>query len=622
MFYMANKLGAWQVGGDHNKGKVEFKLFFPKFADGGHDPKIAEIRVAGDFQSRIPGQTNWDFPGGLQLAKNETADGTLWSHRTAEELPSDYYEYKYRVTFADGDTRIVSDPCARYGGTNNQNAAFVIGGSLPAENVVTPLKGGRKHLRDLIVYEMNLDDFTDEYRIERYENRAPLAAAVDKLDYLKALGFNAILFMPWTAWENPRFSWGYAPYQYFAVEYRYANDLGRPAEKLSWLKKLVSECHDRGIHVIMDGVFNHVSVNFPYKWLYRNTDDCPYIGGFGEFPGLQDLDFHNECTNDFIRDVCLYWIDEFGIDGIRFDNTVNFYLPGDLNGLPTLMERIQNHIASKREKNFSLTLEHLREDAANITNDTKATSYWDNALYGKTFDGLWWNRIDLGLLNAVNNQRFLVNSDKVPTTYLANHDHSHVTWQAGARDNLGAMRWFKTQPYAILPDTSPATPMVQNGQEFGEDDWIMEDDEGTGRRVIPRPLRWQLADDRIGMALRKLYQRLGEIRQAYAGLRSPNFYPQPWEPWQTQFDPQGYGIDVERQLAIYHRWGHNEHGTLQRFIIVLNFSDQAHDVGVPFPENGEWVELLSDYAGTWKPVVSNWRLSLTAASNWGYVFYK
>ena len=150
----------------------------------------------------------------------------------------------------------------------------------------------------------------------------------------------------------------------------------------------------------------------------------------------------------------------------------------------------------------------------------------------------------------------------------------------------------------------------------------MEDDEGTGRRVIPRPLHWQLADDRIGVALRKLYQRLGEIRQAYAGLRSPNFYPQPWEAWQTQFNPQGYGIDVERQLAIYHRWGQDEHGTLQRFIIVLNFSDEAHDVSVPFPENGEWVELLSDDAGTRKPVVGNWRLSLRAASNWGYVFHK
>jgi hypothetical protein len=38
MFYMANRLGAWQIGEDPDKGKVEFKLFFPKFASG-HDPQ-------------------------------------------------------------------------------------------------------------------------------------------------------------------------------------------------------------------------------------------------------------------------------------------------------------------------------------------------------------------------------------------------------------------------------------------------------------------------------------------------------------------------------------------------------------------------------------------------------
>jgi hypothetical protein len=164
--------------------------------------------------------------------------------------------------------------------------------------------------------------------------------------------------------------------------------------------------------------------------------------------------------------------------------------------------------------------------------------------------------------------------------------------------------------------------MVQNGQEFGEDHWLMEDDEKTGRRVIPRPLRWKLSKDKIGVALGKLYKRLAEIRRQYAGLRSANFYPQPWEQWQTQFDSQGYGIDVARQLAIYHRWGHDGRGDLQRFIIVLNFSDELHTVSVPFPDNGEWVDLLSEYTGSWKPTVSNWCLTLTVQSNWGHVFYK
>jgi len=615
MFYMANRLGAWQVGDDPAQGKVEFKIFFPQ----GFDPQITSIRVAGDFQSQISPNADWDFPNGFALTSAATADGTFWSCTTPTELQAGYYQYKYLVTFTDGTTRIVSDPCARYGGTENQNAAFVIGGSRPAQNVVQPLAAGRRHLRDLIVYELMIDDFTDEDR----GPRAPLAVVMDKLDYLKDLGFNAILFMPWTAWKNRDFDWGYEPFQYFAVEYRYANDLEKPAEKISWLKQLISACHQRGIHVIMDGVFNHVSVDFPYKGMYRNPDDCPFTGAYGgSFTGLQDLNFNHECTNVFIRDVCLYWIETFGIDGIRFDNTVNFYVAGDPNGLPKLMEAIQAYLGPQQAENFSLTLEHLNEEAASITNKTKATSYWDNALYGQAFDSLWSRQIRPGLLNSLNDQRFLRTTEKVPTIYLSNHDHSHVTWRAGATDDRGGMNWFRTQPYVIALYTSPATPLVQNGQEYGEDYWIVESDEGTGRRVNPRPLRWKRSKDRIGQSLLKLYARMAEIRTQYAGLRSPNFYPQPWEEWQMQFNPRGYGIDVARQLAIYHRWGHDEQGTLQRFIIVLNFSDTPQDVSVPFPENGAWVDLLSGYSGSWKPVVTNYRLAFQINSNWGHVFYQ
>jgi 1,4-alpha-glucan branching enzyme len=617
MFYMKNKLGAWQVGEDKDKGKVEFKVFFPK----NFDPKIASIRVAGDFQSQISPNANWDFPHGFELTREDKEEGAFWRHATQTELKAGYYQYKYLVTFTDGTARIVSDPCARYGGTDNQNAAFVIGGSTADENKVQPLAGGRKHLRDLIVYELMIDDFTDEDR----GPRAPLAVVMDerKLKYLKDLGFNAILFMPWTAWKNRDFDWGYEPFQYFAVEYRYANDLEQPAEKISWLKRLISACHEQGIHVIMDGVFNHVSMDFPYKWMYRNPEDCPFVGTFGgSFAGLQDLNFNNDCTNEFVRDVCLYWIETFGIDGIRFDNTVNFYVAGNPKGLPELMEEIQTHLGPQQAKSFSLTLEHIDPSAADVTNTTRATSYWDNALYGQTFDALWSNQIRPGFLNSLNDQRFLTTTEKVPTIYLSNHDHAHVTWQAGARANLGSMQWFRTQPYVIALYTSPATPLVPNGQEYGEDYWIMENDEGTGRRVNPRPLRWKRSKDRIGQSLLKLYTRMAEIRTQYPGLRSANFYPQPWEQWQTQFNPQGYGIDSARQLAIYHRWGHDGQGILQRFIIVLNFSDMPQDVSVPFPENGEWVDLLSDYCGSWKPVVTNYRLTFQVNSNWGHVFYK
>lgn len=621
MFYMTNRLGAWQVGDDTDKGKVEFKVFFPK-PDRGHDPQIVSIRVTGDFQSQISSYADWDFDNGFMLQPSGVPEGTIWRYCTEKDLTSGYYQYKYLVTFKDGTKRKVSDPCSRYGGIDNQNAAFVIGGSRAADNVIEPLKNGRKHMRNLIVYELMIDDFTNGY----IEADAPLAAVIKKLDYIKDLGFNAILFMPWTAWKNRDFDWGYEPFQYFAVEYRYANAWGKPAEKISWLKKLIHECHMRDIHVIMDGVFNHVSMDFPYKAMYLNPDNCPYTGAFGgTFDGLQDLDFNNQCTNEFILDVCLYWIDTFKIDGIRFDNTVNYVdysIPGDRRGLPELLDGIKKYMDNLGEENFSLILEHISMNAAAITNETQATSYWDNALYACTFASLWSNQIGSSLLNALTNQRFLNSTSKVPTIYLSNHDHSQIAWHAGAKDNQGSMQWWKIQPYVIALYTAPATPMIPNGQEFGEDHRIPENDQGTGRRVASRPIRWKMVTDGIGKALTKLHKRMGEIRMQYPGIRSANFDPQPWEEWQTKFNPAGYGIDTSRQLIIYRRWGSDENGRMQQFVIVLNFSDSEQAVSVPFPEDGVWTDLLSDYQGSWKPTVHNRALYIRAGSHWGHVFYK
>ena len=226
MDYMKNRLGAWQVGGDDTAGRVEFKLFFPTTPD----PEIASIRVGGDFQQQISAFADWDFANGFMLKPSPSdSEGTVWSCIPNSALRRGFYQYKYLVTFTDGSTRLVSDPCTRYGGTDHQNAAFVIGGSRPADNVVPPVAGVRLPLADLVIYEMMVDDFTAEYR----NVRAPLDAAVDAVPYLKALGFNAVLLMPVTARIDRNFDWGYAPYHYFAIEYRYANDLNQPTKKIS-----------------------------------------------------------------------------------------------------------------------------------------------------------------------------------------------------------------------------------------------------------------------------------------------------------------------------------------------------------------------------------------------------
>lgn len=112
----------------------------------------------------------------------------------------------------------------------------------------------RLPLRDLVIYEMMIDDFTAEFR----GDRAPVDAVQDKLDYLQTLGVNAIEFMPWTPWPGSGFSWGYDPKDFFAVGHRYVHDPSADLDKLHKLRELINACHARDMHVIMDGVFNHV----------------------------------------------------------------------------------------------------------------------------------------------------------------------------------------------------------------------------------------------------------------------------------------------------------------------------------------------------------------------------
>ena len=78
------------------------------------------------------------------------------------------------------------------------------------------------------------------------------------------------------------------------------------------------------------------------------------------------------------------------------------------------------------------------------------------------------------------------------------------------------------------------------------------DDHGTGRRVSGRPLRWKYRSDPAGSTLVALYTRLATLRRDHPAFRSPSMYPAEWATWQTQFNPTGVGIDVDRQLAIYH----------------------------------------------------------------------
>jgi pullulanase len=623
---MYEQLGAREVG---DSGRVRFRVFVPDAAldpgqyRRGKVPAIATLQVFGDFQAAL-GSTSWTPDPAFTLARSQftdPADGRAkgWLYQlTTPPLPEGFYQYKLLVTFAGGAVRAVCDPCTRYGGAESQNSAFVVGGpkmrTVPLAHPLPP--------EQLILYELMLDDFTAQFR----EGRAPLSAMLDRLPHLQALGVNAVELMPWTQWAGTSYDWGYTPQGYFAVAYPYTLNPTRDAEKLFLLKKLVSGCHEVGLHVVLDGVFDHVTgagaeSGFGYRWLWEDPADSPYCGTFAEADYGQDLDYANGCLLDLVVDVCCYWIDEFRIDGIRFDETAGLYdasRPG--LGLQPLVARLRGELARRGLDRFPLFLEHTWDyGSVQVADVVGATGCWLDPFRSRSRSYLSARQIEPPILRLLDAGRDFTAG--CPVTYLENHDHETLAVNAGSREE-----WWRTQPYAIALLTAPGAPLLHAGQEYAELYPMPEPGAESGppdsrdpglRRVVPRPLRWTTADG-PGASTLALYRKLIALRRDHPGLTSLHFHPSGWSEADTHPDADGFGIDRDRQTVVLHRWGTAASGRLERLYVVLNFSEAEQEVSLSFPEDDGWTDLLSG----WQPPVRDHWLTFRVGPCWGHVFHK
>jgi len=608
----------------------QIQLFVPdntvdptQYAIGG-PCRIAGVKVVSDFQSIVnPGGPDWDYTTGLDMVPQPHPNGYLYVYQFNNPLPDGYYQYQYVVQFQDSSVRWIGDPCTKYGGDSDDRSAFVIGGDPVAVNGIAT----RLATQDLRIYELMIDDFTSQYR----GAQAPLDAVVTKLDYLAGLNINAIEFMPWIAWpDDVGFSWGYNPAYFFSVESNYMNDAANPLDRLSRLANLINECHKRGLHVLLDIVLQHAlqgskTNGFPYYWLWQNPGtECPFIGQYVNTDnfGMLPLEYANACTQQFIGDVCKYWMDSFNLDGFRFDQITGYNNPQfPQKGAPGLIADLTNHIAATGRNNFSLILEDSWDfSAVNDSNIIKPTGTWFDEFRAGPFaifsgyacPGQQVSTAYMRILNSA----YQFNYPIGPVNYIENHDHGTVTCRVGSRDY-----WYRTQPYMIALATCSGGIMLHNGQEWGQFEDIWEDDSNAppqDARVQARPLDWTQCADPTGQTMEGIYRFLLQIRQNHPGLRTPNFYPNTYDQNWTSFSPDGYGINVSMQVAIYHRWGNNANGQLERFMVVLNFTGGAQWVNIPFPSNGNWTDLINGNAVA--NVTNYWLYNYPVPSNWGCVF--
>jgi glycosidase len=289
------------------------------------------------LQLRAPGKTdvfvlgnfnNWSVSGTSRMKKSADEE-TFWLTIPAADIEGDLL-YQYLI---DGDilqpdpyATLILDPnndpfisATTFAGIPPYPTTATTGLVTWHRRAVAPYNWQttdyeRPDPRKMVVYELLLRDFLADHSFK---------SLTDSLDYLERLGVNAIELMPVSEFENNN-SWGYNVSFHMALDKYY----GSPED----LKAFVDEAHSRGMAVILDVVYNHAfgQSSLARMWWdednFRPTFDNPYLNPIPRHPFNVGYDFNHESalTKEYVKVTTGYWLEEFKIDGFRFDLSKGF----------------------------------------------------------------------------------------------------------------------------------------------------------------------------------------------------------------------------------------------------------------------------------------------------------
>ena len=184
---------------------------------------------------------------------------------------------------------------------------------------------------DLMVYELHHRDFSIARQDAKYPGKFLALTESWAISHLRHLGVNAVHILPSydygsvdeTRLNMPQYNWGYDPVNYNVPEGSYSTDPSQPDVRIREFKQMVQALHKAGIRVILDVVYNHTfdidHSNFQRTYpdyYYRKNADGSYSNGSG---------CGNETASDkpmmrrFMIESVKYWVNEYHIDGFRFD---------------------------------------------------------------------------------------------------------------------------------------------------------------------------------------------------------------------------------------------------------------------------------------------------------------
>jgi len=493
--------------------------------------------------------------------------------RTQVDLEDGVYQYKFRVqtkspNFEPDQWVDVIDPYA----TDVDEAK---------NNGVVRIKDGKRIVdayvwqhddtllpdnHELVIYEMHVADFSggedDPYKRGKYED------AIAKLDYLRELGINAIELMPVNEYPGD-YSWGYKVRHFFATESSYGSTED--------LKRFIDECHGRGIRVFIDGIYNHTDEECPLMLIDRNywyyeyrhypEDPANYWGPEFNYDNYDEkLDVKPAWK--YVGDVVRYWVQEYHIDGIRFDAVRQL---ANYEFMDWLAKQSKKNAAPKPFYNIA---EHIPDTSTVVSPEGPLDACWHESFRYFIIPHICGETFELEKLKEVlDPRRQGYGAATNVINYLATHDREHLIRELGERGLFDEAAFGRAKLGAVLLMTAMGVPMLWMGEEFGEHNRKSE------TVTQPKKIAWPLLERDLNRDLFEYYKKLIALRKQNLALSSDNI--------------EFFHENPEAKVLAYSRW--HEEGS--RVVVVANFSDNfLSGYQVPnFPGAGTWHEWIGDY---------------------------
>ena len=265
-----------------------------------------------------------------QLVKSMKRVGAgKWQLTVKNDLKGKYYLFG---VYNNAQPDLTPGVFAKAVGVNGQRGAIIDLKDTDPEGWSEDKRPELRNPVDLVIYEMHHRDFSIDYS-SGIKNKGKFLALTEPkaIEHLKRLGVNAIHILPSFDYasvdesqpDKPQYNWGYDPLNYNVPEGSYSTNAADPKARIKEFKQMVQALHKAGIRVILDVVYNHTfsidGSNFQKTYpgyYFRHRPDGTYSDGSG---CGNETASEKPLMREFMVESVKYWVNEYHIDGFRFD---------------------------------------------------------------------------------------------------------------------------------------------------------------------------------------------------------------------------------------------------------------------------------------------------------------